>query len=160
VEAVGYPGSGDRENFIALDTGTQFAPEMPLRGTYGDLRPIRVTVSGKAIHTFVYPAGATDPAADSVRRSFMITKDGFRSVLGRVSGSIYVGRTAAGGVGDRIDLAGGGKADATFSHMCGFLLQLRHGRVVAVETDREVDAEIQGKKMHLLRYKPVLLLRP
>ena len=160
VEAVGYPGSGDRENFIALDTGTQFTPEMPLRGTYGDLRPIRVTVSGKAIHTFVYPAGLTDPAADSVRRSFMITKDGFRSVLGRVSGSIYVGRTAAGGVGDRVDLAGGGKADATFSHRCGFLLQLRNGRVAAVETDREVGAEIQGKKMHLLRYKPVLLLRP
>jgi hypothetical protein len=157
VEAVGYPGSADRESFIALDEGTRFTPEMPLRGTYGDLRPIRVTVPGKASHTFVYPSGAADPDADSVRRSIIITRDGFRSMLGRVSGTIYVGRTAAGGVGDRVDLAGTGTADATFSRTCGFLLQLRRGRVAAAETDRDVDAEIQGKKVHLLQHKPLLL---
>jgi len=160
VEAVGYPGSGDRENFIALDAGTRFTPETPLRGTYGDLRPIRVTVPGNANHTFVYPVGAADPAAESVRRSFTITRDGFRSVLCHVAGTMYVGRTSAGGVGDSVDLAGSGKADATFSRTCGFLLQLRSGKVVGVEADREVDAEIQGKKVHLFPYTPVSLLRP
>jgi hypothetical protein len=32
--------------------------------------------------------------------------------------------------------------------------------VAAVEADREVDAEIQGRKIHLFRYQPVSLLRP
>ncbi len=160
VEAVGYPGSSDRENFISLDEGAQFTPEPPLRGTYGDLRPIRVTNPGNANHTFVYPSSAADPAADSVRRSFKITPDGFQSVLGRVSGKVYVGRTAAGGVSDHVDLTGSGKPDAKFSQTSGFLLQLQNGKVISVETDREVNAEIQGKKQHLLQHKPVSLLTP
>jgi hypothetical protein len=159
VEAVGYPESGDRENFVALDTGSQLTPETTLRGAYGDLRAIRVTVPDKANHTFVYPANATDPSADSLRHSFATTPDGFRTLLGRVSGSIYVGRTSAGGVGDGVDLAGHGKPDVKFSERCGFLLQLRQGKVVSAEADREVDGEIQGKKVHLSRYKPVWLSR-
>jgi len=62
-------------------------------------------------------------------------------------------------VGDRVDLAGDGNAGARFSQTCGFLLQLNGGKVISAETDRDVDAEIQGKKRHLLRYTPVSLLR-
>jgi hypothetical protein len=151
IESVGYPGSADRENFLAVQSGTAIAEEPSLRGTYGDLRPLRVTVAGATNRTFVYPSGPGDPRADAVRGSFTVEQDGFRSVLGRVAGDIYVGRTSAGGVGDHLDLPGG---PVTFSKTCGFVVQLRNGKVTAVETDRDVAAEIQGRKMMLARFKP------
>lgn len=157
IQSAAYPGSSSQENFISLNTGTEFATEPALRSTFGDLEPVRVTTTQKSSQTFVYPSIATDPDAESVRKSFTITADGFRSALGRVSGTIYSGRTSAGGVGDHIDLAGNGHTDAKFDHECGFLLQLRGGKVISVETDRDVEAEIQGKKLKLLRYRPAVL---
>jgi hypothetical protein len=71
-----------------------------------------------------------------------------------VSGKIYTGRTAAGGVGRVVDIDGDGKPDVTFSAECGFMLQLRDGQVTAVETDRDVTAMIQGKTVALKRYQP------
>jgi hypothetical protein len=93
----------------------------------------------------------------SSRHRFAITLDGFRSVLDRVAGTTYFGRTAAGGVGDGVHLAGQGEADVRFSRTCGFLLQLRQDKVISVESDPEIDAEIQRKKVHLLLRQPVLL---
>jgi hypothetical protein len=147
IASVQYPGATDQQNFIALDAGSTLTQEAPLRGSYGDLRPIRVTVPGDKNRTFIYPRGAGDPEAAAV----------LRSPVGRVSGTLYVGPTAAGGFGNRIDLDGNGTPDATFSEACGFLLQLRNGRAVAVEADRAVRAEIQGRKLALERYVPVTL---
>ena len=101
---------------------------------------MRVVTADALNRTFVYPAGAGDPSPDSVRRSFQVTSAGFHSLLGRVSGNLYVGRTSAGGVGTEIDLDGDGKPDVRFSRECGFLLQLDRGQVIALETDRAVTA--------------------
>src|SRR5262249_20415580 len=46
IAATGYPGGTDRQNFIALDAALEMAPEAVLRGSYGDLRPIRVSMAG------------------------------------------------------------------------------------------------------------------
>lgn len=157
IASVKYPGNADQQNFIAIDAGANLAFDPPLRSTYGDLRPIRVTVPGEVNRTLIYPSDAGDPKAEAVRRSFALTSDGFRSVLGRVSGAIYVGRTSAGGFGSQVDLNGDGGADARFDRPCGFLLQLIDGRVTSVEADRPVTAEIQGKKVKIERYVPMTL---
>ena len=156
--STGYPGSQDQENFLALDAGAALVVEPDLlRGSYGDLRPIRVTAPGDANRSFIYPNSAEDPTVEALSRSFTVTDDGFRSAVGRVSGTVYVGRTSAGGFGDHIDLDGGGKSDATFSQSCGFLLQLAGGKAESVETDRAVVAEIAGKRLKLRAYTPVSL---
>jgi hypothetical protein len=155
--STGYPGASDRQNFLAIGEGLEMTQEDPLRSTYGDLRPVRVVASSAVNQTFVYPAGAGDPAPASVHRSFWIRGDDFRSVLGQVSGTIYRGRKSAGGVGSGIDLDGDGKQDAAFSVECGFVLQLDRGKVVAVETDRAVAAEIQGRKLQLAAFSPAPL---
>jgi len=160
VASTGYPGSRDLENFLALDSGLVLAAEPALRSTYGDLRPIRVTGPGELNRSFVYPSGAGDPDAETVRRSFAFTRDGFRSALGRVSGTIYIGRTAAGGFGDRVDLDGDGTIDVKLSRPCGFLLQVVSGKVVAAEADRAVTAEIQGQTVTLESSIPVSLIGP
>ncbi len=153
---TGYRGSQDRENFLTLDSGATLLKEpAPLRSSYGDLRPIRVTSPADTNRTFIYPSSAGDPAAEMLLRSFAVTDDGFRSALGRVSGTLYVGRSSAGGFGDRIDLKGNGKPDATFSTRCGFLLQIAGGKVMAVEADRMVTADIHGTRFELRPYEPV-----
>jgi hypothetical protein len=155
VASTSYADSQDRQNFVAIGSEPSVIPEAPLRSTYGDLRPLRVVTKDEVNRAFVYPSGAGDPAPDLVRKSFIVTANGFRSALGRVSGTIYVGRTSAGGVGKELDLDGDGKPDATFSQECGFLLQLDRGRVTAVETDRAVNAEIQGRRFAFRAHVPV-----
>ncbi len=105
-----------------------------------------------ALTIFVYPRGPEDPAAQRVHDSLRVTSSGFSSALGTVSGNVYVGRTAAGGVGDRLDLDGKGRQDATFSKPCGFILQLAGGKITAVETDRDVRATIPGQTVDLRAY--------
>jgi hypothetical protein len=90
------------------------------------------------------------------RRTFTRQLDGFRSMLGTVQGDLYIGRTAAGGVGREIDLDRDGRPDVTFSETCGFVLQLRNGAVVAIEADRDVEANLRGKTIPLKRHQPVL----
>jgi hypothetical protein len=122
-------------------------PEKLLRSTYGDLRPIRVTVNGEKNRTLIYPRGAGDPDAEAVRKSFAISNDGFRSLAGRVSGDTYVGRNSAGGFSRQIR-----SPDVRFSEPCGFMMQLRGGKVVAIETDRAVQADVQGRKVTLAKH--------
>lgn len=154
VESAGYPGSPDSQNFLALDPGSELTAERTLRGSYGDLQSVRVTTPGNVNRTFIYPSGAGDPAAGTVRSSFVGTADGFRSVLGRVTGSTYVGRTSAGGVADRLDLDGDGNPEIRFSQRCGFLLQVVNSRITALETDRAVRAELPGRTVDVEPYKP------
>src|SRR5262245_66579521 len=97
--------------------------------------------------TFIYPRGAGDSNAEIVRRSFKLSPNGFSSILGRVTGNLYVGRAAAGGEGDSIDLNGDGKADVAFSEPCGFILSLDKGRVIVAEADRDVFVQIDGMRI-------------
>jgi hypothetical protein len=156
LRSTTYPGATDDQNFIALDAQPRLTLDEPLfRSTYGDLRPVRMTTAETASRTFVYPRSAGDPAADAVRRSFTFDSDGYASTLARVHKDVYVGRTSAGGVGSEADLDRDGKADVSFSERCGFVLQMRAGRVIAAEADRDVSAEMQGRKMRLKAYAPV-----
>ncbi len=159
--SVSYANNADEQTYIALDPGSRLEANQPLiRATYGDLRPLLVTVPARANRTFIDPRGAGDPAPEAVRQSFRFTANGFQSVLGRVTGNLYTGRTAAGGHGAAIDITGDGKADVTFRTPCGFLLQLRDGRVTALEADRDVRANLQGRRLTLAAYTPVALTAP
>ncbi|MDQ3653160.1 MAG: hypothetical protein M3458_23340, partial [Acidobacteriota bacterium] len=154
-----YRNGSDEQNFIAINSDVAMADDSPLRSTYGDLRPVRVTSSEPANRTFIYPRSGTDPTAERVRDSFQITVTGFSSVLGRVDGNLYIGRTSAGGVGNSVDLNGDGRMDVTFNSICGFVLQLERGRVMAVEADRRVTAMIQGRTYRLSGHTPRTLNR-
>jgi hypothetical protein len=65
-----------------------------------------------------------------------------------------VGLNSAGGVGTQIDINGDGVPDVKFREPCGFMIQLRGGKAVAIETDRAVQAEIQGRKLALRAHTP------
>ncbi|RYD68555.1 MAG: hypothetical protein EOP83_00635 [Verrucomicrobiaceae bacterium] len=147
----------DQQNFIALQGSHVLDATAPaVRGGYGNFRPVRVTAShGGPVETFVYPRNAGDPDAESVRVSFMREGQDFSSILGRVRGTLYTGRTSAGGVGTTIDLNGDGTDDASFSESCGFILQLKDGKIVRVEADRSVKARLSGKEIALTAYQPV-----
>ncbi len=155
IATTKYPGSGDAENFIALDSGTTLTKTDPaVRGSYGDLVPVR-SASGTINRTFIYPSSAGDPTAESVRTSFKQNGNDFSTTLGKVQGNIYVGRNSAGGFGDGVDLNGDGTRDVTFNKKCSFVLQLKNGKVTAVESDRAVSAVVQGKSIALSAYTPV-----
>ncbi|MFO1488948.1 MAG: hypothetical protein U1F65_10770 [Verrucomicrobiota bacterium] len=157
--AVAAAPEPDQQNFLALkSTHHLSATNNLVRGGYGDFLPVRVTdAQGGTVETFVYPRNAGDPSAESVQDSFKRSGEDFSSVLGRVQGKTYVGRTAAGGEGNAVDLNGDGRPDVTFSESCAFVLQLDHGRVKAVETDRAVSAQIAGKSWKFDAYQPVSL---
>ena len=147
----------DRQHFIALGDDHRLDTSAPsVRGGYGDFKPVQVTsAAGKVVDTFVYPRSAGDPDAESVRASFKRDGKDFSSVLGRVKGTLYVGRTSAGGVGKAIDLDGDGADDVSFGESCGFILQLKDGNIIRVEADRAVKARIAGREVALTAYKPV-----
>ena len=160
IARTAYTADGDEQAFLALDPTAVLESGGPsLRSTYGWLRPVRVRPStpapGRTIDVFVYPHSPDDPSAETVRSSFRTTDDGFSSILGRVEGNLYIGRTAAGGVGDRIDLDGDGTDDVTFDTACAFVLQLRDGRVIASETDRAATMRYAGRTWRLTSYDPV-----
>lgn len=154
IARTSYAGGRDEQNFIALNGGVTMAGDASLRSTYGDLRPVRVTTPESANRTFVYPRNNTDPSAERVRDSFRLTAGGFSSLLGRIDGDVYVGRTSAGGVGRGADLDADGRLDVMFDSVCGFILQLRRGRVVSVEVDRPVTAKIGGRVYPLAAHAP------
>ncbi len=147
----------DQQSFIALRSTHQLdSSAATMRTAYGDVRPVQVTDSaGGAIETFVYPRSAGDPSAESVRISFSRNGADFSSVLGRVTGNLYIGRTSAGGRGDSIDLNNDGTVDVSFSQSCDFVLQLDEGRVTAIEADRAVTATLAGRVVQLAPYAPV-----
>jgi hypothetical protein len=145
-----FPGGSDQQAFVAA--GSVTIEEGPaLRSTYGDLRAVRVRAEGDAVRTFIYPRSAGDPGAEEIRKSLAIGSDGFRSAVGRVAGKLYAGRQSAGGFGN------GTEWGVTFSEPCGFLLQLRAGRVTAIETDRAVTARVRGRTLRLRPHEPATL---
>jgi len=156
------PVEMDQQAFIALKSSHQLDASLPtIRGGYGDLRPVQVTdTAGAPIETFVYPRSAGDPTASAVRDSFVRDGANFSSVLGRVNGTLYVGRTSAGGFGDSIDLNNDGTADVIFSAPCNFFLQLANGTVTAIEADAPVTATLPGRTVNLRASVPITLNSP
>jgi hypothetical protein len=162
IASTSFPGGTDQQNFIALHPSPTLVTNInTVRSSYGDLRPVRMLSGAANTQTFIYPRSGGDPAAEDVRTSFRRASGDFSSVLGRVQGSLYVGRTSAGGVGTGIDLNNDGTQDVTFSASCGFVLQLRSGSVMAVEVDRAVTAIIQGlPRVDLFAYTPFTIGSP
>src|SRR5262249_11235897 len=75
IQSVRYPNGRDEQNFIAIGASPAFADETPMRSTFGDLRPVRVSAST----TFVYPRTAGDPTAEAVRKTFALHGRDFSS---------------------------------------------------------------------------------
>ncbi len=164
IASTSYPAKAstsepDRQNFIALKPTHELdATRSFVRGGYGDFRPIRVTDSADGpIETFVYPRSAGDPSAETVRANFVRNGKDFSSVLGRVQGTLYIGRTSAGGEGNGLDLKNNGKNNVNFDMKCNFILRLKDGRATAMEADRRVTATVGERKINLAPYTPVAL---
>jgi hypothetical protein len=158
LATTAYGANSDEQCFLALDPAAAPAgAEDRVQSAYGWLRPVRAPAHAGVNRTFVYPRNPTDPTARKVQESFHLTDDGFASVLGSVHGTLYVGRTSAGGEGQSIDCHGDGKPDATFDTVCRFVLQLDAGKIVAVEADRKTVAEIAGRRWPLDAYVPVTI---
>ncbi|MEX2402026.1 MAG: hypothetical protein WD423_14730 [Rhodothermales bacterium] len=156
IASTRYAPGEDQQNFIGLNADARMLDEAPsIQSSYGWLKPVRYESADRAKEVFVYPRSPDDPSAADVRESFQIDGDDFSSILGRVEGTMYVGRTSAGGEGDRIDLDGDGSADVSFSASCRFVLQLRDGVVTAVESDRAVTMELDGESYQLSAHTPV-----
>jgi len=152
--SVAGPNGSDSQNFVCVnDDATLSQAEVQL-SSYGWLRPVRLTSSDPNLRVFVYPRSNSDPAADKVRDGFKITRSGFATILGRVEGTLYVGRTSAGGLGDSIDLDGDSTTDVIFDGHCGFLLQLDAGRILAVEADRNIVGVFKGRRVTLPAFSP------
>jgi hypothetical protein len=156
IARTSFPGGGDEQCFIALNGSASLAYDGgTMRSAYGDLQSARITNPGGDNRIFVYPRNAGDPTAEQVRDSFRyVGPSDFSSVLGRVEGNLYIGRTSAGGVGSSIDLNDDGNPDVTFGATCAFILQLSNGRVTRVEADRAVTALVQGQNLSLSAYTP------
>ncbi len=158
IASVQYPqniGDGDAQHFIALDAEPIIEPGGDaILSTYGHLLPMRQIATGDTVQTFVYPRNGDDPSAEAVRDSFVIREDGFTSALATVDGTLYTGRTAVGGFGDRIDMTGNGEYDIRFSEPCGFIAQHTEGHVTAIEADRDVTVTIDGISHTLQRHTP------
>jgi hypothetical protein len=152
-----FASGTDEQNFIAVGGASTLTMDGVVRSGYGDLQSVRYVASGSAAHrTFVYPRNASAPTGAAVRDSFMVTSDGFTSVLGRVQGNTYVGATSAGGEASSLDIDGDGTADVSFGQVCKFVLQLDGGHVVAVEADRAVAFTMGARAPVMLRpYVPV-----
>ena len=100
-------------------------------------------------NTFVLPLTAGDPSAAAVRASFALTPTGYTSDLGWVNGTLYSGRTSAGGFGSAIAISGSGSPDVTFSKAVNFILQMSQGAIRAVEADQAVSVTLGGQTHNL-----------
>lgn len=156
-----FPADGaqpepDQQNFICLDPAPALDASTPVRRTaYGDQRPVRVTNGDSPIATFVYPRSAGDPTAEDVRSSFVRSGTNFTSVLGAVTGNLYLGRTAAGGEGVAVDVNADGTDEVSFSGTCAFVLQLTNHQPGALEVDRFITASFAGQQVKLAPYTPI-----
>ncbi|MDR6942603.1 T9SS type A sorting domain-containing protein [Mucilaginibacter pocheonensis] len=157
--SVSSPSKTDQQNFIALHTKpTITAVDKAIRSSYGDLLPVRMVSGNTNNVTFIYPRSSTDPSAESVRASFLRSGNDFSSVLGKVQGDTYIGRTSAGGVATSIDINNDGKADVAFNATTGFIIQLEAGKISKIETDRDATAIIQGQTFNFKAYTPLSIV--
>jgi len=148
-----YPGSRDTESFLAVGGGESITSDgETLRSTFGDIQPVRSGSVDGINRTFVYPHNVSEPASSRVQASFRRTATGFTSDLGAVDGDTYIGQTVAGGFGMRVTLPSG--MHLNFDRPCGFLVQIRNGIPIAVETDRNVTLKSNVRTLVLEAHAP------
>ena len=155
VASVSYPGGTSSENFLALDPGTTLTANPDILTTYGEVTPVSARSASATQDTFVLPLTSGDPSATTVSSSFALTSSGYTSDLGWVSGSLYSGRTSAGGFGSSIAISGSGAPDVTFSKAVNFILQMSQGAITAVETDQAVSVTLGGQTHNLSANTPL-----
>lgn len=155
IASASFSEKGDQQNFISLHSSPSVTgAERSQRTSYGDVLPVRM-VSGEADNvTFIYPRNPEDPSAESVRQSFTHSDDNFSTLLGKISGNTYVGRTSAGGEASSIDIDNDSVTDVTFSTKCGFVMQLENEKISNIEADRDVTAIVYGQTIQLKAYTP------
>ncbi len=161
IASTSFPGSADQQNFIALHASpTLETTDATRRSSYGDIRPVRMISDTARNVTLIYPRSTGDPDAESVRLSFTRSGNDFSTILARIEGNIYIGRTSAGGTGTSIDIDNDGTAEATFNMSAGFIMNLKVGKITKIETDRDVTALIYGQQVHCKAYTPVDISNP
>lgn len=155
IASTKYPSGGDSQHFIGLNKDLKVEPEEgTIRSTYGDLLPVKFQSTEKQQYIFIYPKAENDPKALEVKNSFSIVEDGFSSTLGKVKGNLYIGRYTAGGYGESLDLNNDGHSELIFNQSCGFVAQLRDGKIVAIETDIAIEGTLYGEKISLETFEP------
>jgi hypothetical protein len=153
-----YTGGNDEQNFISLNNQVALNRDAPsIQSSYGWLKPVRFETEEPSTDILIYPKTRHDPPAEIVLNSFEWTTDGFKSVLGKVSGTTFLGPTSAGGEGNTMDLTGDGANDAFFDKTCYFIFQLHDGKPTAVETDRQVVLKLNGREYSLEPHEPFYL---
>ena len=155
-----YPGGDAEQVFLAASGSGEWKVDgPPLMSSYGRLRPVRAVAAADTQSLFVYPRSENDPSARDVAESLSTDGEGFRSVLARVTDSLYVGRWSAGGYGRSLNLDADRVPELTFDRPCRFVVRLVNGRPVEVESDRGVRVRHRGRDYRLDAYDPVDLLR-
>ena len=156
IATTGYAEEGDTQNFIGLNKDMLVNQDGEgIKSTYGILLPVKFQSQEARQTVFVYPKSGSAPDAQKVKESFLLTEDGFSSLLGKVEGTIYVGEKMAGGFGDSLDIDNDGKAEITLGTQCGFIVQLVNGKIAKVETDTATTATLNGKVIDLKAYEPM-----
>lgn len=146
IASTTYGAGKDDQNFIQINSaGVSMTNVDTVRTSYGDVSRVRAVTSDAHHYTFVYPRNPSDPTAQNVRDSFIVEPNGFASSLGFVSGTLYSGRTSAGGFGASMSLSGATTPDVTFNTACTFILQITGGVVTSIETDTNVTATFRGQ---------------
>lgn len=130
------------QHFIALSETPSWSLDSAVLSSCGWLEPVRLTTAEPEVRVFIFPARAGDRPAEDIRSSWVGDTARFSSVLNRVTSTLYVGRTSAGGYADQLDVDGDGSPELQFSAPCHFIAQLADGRIRAVEVDRQVQASV------------------
>ena len=147
------PGTDDEQHIIAVNKEDVVLEQgESVLSTYGWIRPVRLTANANTIHAFVYPRAPRDPMATDVEATFRFTENGFASSLGRVEDTLYIGRHAAGGFGQALDLSGTGSPDISFDQPCQFIVQHDANRITAIESDTAVTAHVGSTSVDLLPF--------
>lgn len=150
-----YIEGDDEQSFLLLNQESIVNSNEPsILSTYGYLKPVRVQSNSDTNTIFIYPRNNSDPDAEEVFESFQIHENGFSSILGRVDGLVYKGRTSAGGYGDQLDINSDGNPDFIFSEECNFIVQLDGDEYRAIEADRDVKVTIGGEQVILEAHVP------
>lgn len=155
IVSTKYADDASQQSFIAVGGEIFQSGGERMLSSYGWLEPQRLHRSNESLRIFVYPHRSEDPSAAAVKDSFRVAKDGFSSVLASVAGTLYRGRTSAGGEGDRIDLDDQGSNQVAFDKTCRFVLQLQQGKLIAAEADRPVVMQYGGKGYSMQPFQPI-----
>lgn len=151
IASTAYREDGDQQVYlVAGDAHLDASPDAVL-GSPGWLRPVRA----EADTVFVYPRKPGEPAAAKMLAGLQVDASGFRTPLVHVEGEIAIGNEYAGGRGRSVDLDGDGRAEIEFDRVTQFTARLHEDRIVALETDRDVTAHVQGRSVRLTAHRPV-----